>query len=249
MRKYFKALLGLPLFALYKRIFDISVFEGQRVAIIGPASSTVGTKKGEFIDNFDIVIRINKAAHLVASSKHDDDIGKKTDILFHSFYENDFSGGGELDFELFRKLGIRYVINPRNTFEGRRCVYNFYKKYLSRQKVYILPRNMTKEIGLPLGEFRPTTGYAAIVSVLRSNFAELYISGFTFFRTAYTDGYRDDLKSAVKAQEHIKKAKLHDPDLEFENFKVLLAACNQKHIHFDAELTKILEREGIHFRS
>lgn len=35
-------------------------FEGKRVVIVGPSPSLKGTKQSEFIDSFDIVVRVNK---------------------------------------------------------------------------------------------------------------------------------------------------------------------------------------------
>ena len=35
-------------------------FEGKRVVIVGPSKSLKGTKQSEFIDSFDIVVRVNK---------------------------------------------------------------------------------------------------------------------------------------------------------------------------------------------
>src|SRR5688572_1993232 len=195
-RKIFNAFQGLRLQLRYAKKFDLNLFDGKRIAIVGAASSAYNTNKGDYINAFDYVVRINKAPLLLKEGKGIKDIGSKTDILFHSFFENDFSGGGVLDFQLYDKLGIRYVINPIPTFFGHRGIFNFYKKYLLKRTVYILPAEPHAVIEKRFGRFRPTTGFCALHAVLESNFSELFITGFTFFKTAYADGYRDSMKES-----------------------------------------------------
>src|SRR5687768_15328828 len=138
LTKLYKAVVGFFIMLRSVRKFDRSVFKNKRVAIIGPASSAYNTGKGSFIDGFDYIIRINKSALLVDSGNSARDIGSRTDILFHCFFENTYSGGGPLDFAMYDRQKIRYVINPRNTLDGWRVIFNFYKKYLSRRTIYTL---------------------------------------------------------------------------------------------------------------
>src|SRR5688572_8915743 len=87
MKKLYNALVGFLLMMRYTREFDQNVLKNKRVAIVGPASSAYQTNRGEFIDSFDFVIRINKSPLVVKDGKFKADIGSKTDILFHSFFE------------------------------------------------------------------------------------------------------------------------------------------------------------------
>src|SRR5688500_15049886 len=96
--KIYRSTVGYGLFIRWTKKFDPSLLKNKRIAIVGPASSDYNTQRGSFIDSFDYVIRINKAPFLVRDGKFRHDIGSKTDILFHSFFENDFSGGGPLNF-------------------------------------------------------------------------------------------------------------------------------------------------------
>lgn len=78
------------LFYLYKRRavvpFDESWFKGKRVAIIGGADSAYKEKLGEYIDSFDVVVRINNGVRVI--EKYKDYIGHRTNFLFHSLYDN-----------------------------------------------------------------------------------------------------------------------------------------------------------------
>ena len=69
------------------RVFSIKKnFKNKRIAIVGAADSVFDEKNGDFIDSFDIVIRINKAA-LVWDKEKSDYLGSKFTFLFHSFFE------------------------------------------------------------------------------------------------------------------------------------------------------------------
>ncbi|MFD1003007.1 glycosyltransferase family 29 protein [Ohtaekwangia kribbensis] len=243
--KLYRALLGFVLMLRFTKRFDKSILEKKRIAIVGPASSAMNTNRGEFIDAFDFVIRINKSPLVVRDGKFKKDIGSKIDILFHSFFENEFSGGGPLDFNLYNQQGIRYVINPIPTYFGWRVTFNFYKKYLLSQVVYYLPSAPYKQVIGAFGKFRPTTGFCALKEAMESDFSELFITGFTFFKTAYGDGYRDALKDVNVNKKYIVDSNIHNPDIEYEQFIVMLKANPHKTIFVDKELKQILLRDGI----
>jgi hypothetical protein len=224
----------------YQKIFPYGELKGKRIAIVGPADSVFKAEKGNYIDQFDYVVRINKAALVIEDGKFPNFIGTKTDILFHSFYENEKSGGGPLDFDRFKKLGIQYIINPLSGYWGFRFSYNYYKRYLRKEIVYRVPRGLFHGLLRIFKPFRPTTGFYALKFVMESEFSELYITGFTFFKTAYIGGYRDHVKEVAANTVFIKEEKQHDPDLEFEQFKVLLEKHKGKQIHLDSDLEQIL---------
>jgi len=240
MKKLLYALQGFLLALGNIRVFSLDRFAGKRIAVVGPASSAFQTGKGAYIDSFDLVIRINKSALTVDAGKHPTDIGSRTDILFHCFLENLHSGGGPLDFAMYERQGIRFVINPRYEWSGVRNSFNFYKRYRTAQPTYLLSRKLFGKINRSLGGYRPTTGYSALYALLESDFAELYITGFTFFKTAYGDGYRDDMKGANQARAFMEGVGLHNPDAEFGEFKKLLAKHPGKNIRMDDELRNIV---------
>lgn len=215
------------------------IFKGKRIAIIGAASSAYEKELGKYIDSFDLVIRINKAL-VTWKNENEPFVGTKTSILFHSFYENNQSGGGPLDFRLYEQRNVKYVVNPNNNYEGWRLNYNFYKKYNSFNITYFLSKRYYQEMAQPFNGLRPTVGYAALYSVLRSPFKEAYITGFTFFKTAYSKGYRDDLVDMEANKRHIKAQGLHDPDIEFREFLRMLKKNKGKSIIMDDTLQAIV---------
>ncbi|QOI97861.1 MAG: glycosyltransferase family 29 protein [Flammeovirgaceae bacterium] len=240
--KLFRFVYGLLLFSIFRRTINLErLLLGKRVAIIGAANSAFHTGKGEYIDGFDVVIRVNKAPLLLKQGEWKEDIGTKADILFHSFYENERSGGGPLNLALYDSLNIRYLINPISEFSGYRVIFNFYKKYLLTRTVFTLPRKLFKKIKSDLGTYKPTIGFCALYAVLHTNFSELYITGFTFFRTAFGEGYRNEMREPGQVREFIKSAGLHDPELELAVFSALLHKNRKKRIVLDSSLSEIVK--------
>ena len=223
------------------RIFNTKKrFKNKRIAIVGAANSIFDEKNGDFIDSFDIVIRINKAAYTYTSSDAAY-LGSKFTYLFHSFYENEYSGGGPIDFKEFEKLGIQKVIHPNSDRKGLIAHLNFYKRHLNFRKTYIFSPFLYKEITKKLLGFQPTVGFSALYSVLTTDCKELYLTGFTFFKTPYVKGYRDELRNEKVNKEHIRKQGIHNPGVEFEVFKGLLKKNRCKKIILDSKLQKLVE--------
>jgi len=234
------------IYALFLMIFSLKIFnpkkefKNKRIAIIGAADSAFVEKNGTFIDGFDIVIRINKAPHTWDPEKADY-IGSKFTYLFHSFFENNYSGGGPIDWEYFDKLGIEKVINPNFTKKGLHTHINYYKRHLLFRKTYLLSQKSYCNLRRELREFVPTVGFSALLAALQSPCKEIFISGFTFFKTPYAKDYRGELEDPEANKKHIEDQGLHNPDLEFEAFKSALKNSPCGNIHFDKELQKLLK--------
>ncbi|MCF4102676.1 glycosyltransferase family 29 protein [Gillisia sp. M10.2A] len=238
--KLFRSISALFIMMVSLRRFNPKKqFRNKRVAIIGAASSILQEEKGDYIDNFDIVIRINKAG-CTNYKIHKLFSGEKCTHLFHSFYENEFSGGGPLEWDHLNALGIKKVINPNNSIKGLITHLNFYKRHLKFYRTYILKARAYSEINEHLEGWIPTVGFSAIISALKSPCREIYLTGFTFFKSSYIDNYRDDLVDMDKNEAHIKKQGLHNPDLEFEIFKKEVYSSTCKKVTLDKELQRLL---------
>lgn len=245
-KKTAKAFIGFGLLFFKVKIFrkDI-IFNNKRIAIVGPASSALENENGFLIDGFDYVVRINKAL-ITWNTENEKFLGTRTDILFHNFHENfDRGGGGTIDFELFKKFGVQYLVQSRFDIKGWRSVFIFFKKYITTSDtVYILSRPFYKKIKDSFGYFHPTRGYCALYTSLMSPSKEVFITGFTFFKTPYAKGYRDQLIDMTANEEHIKQQGLHNVNLEFENFLKLIENVQGKKIIVDRALYEIIKTES-----
>ncbi|HET7361052.1 MAG TPA: hypothetical protein VFI78_03880 [Salinimicrobium sp.] len=241
--KFTETILGSTYMIFCLKIFRPKrEFLGKRIAIIGAADSAFAEKKGSYIDDFDIVIRINKAPHSWNAEKSAF-IGSKFTYLFHSFYENNFSGGGPIDRNLYKKLDIKKVVNPNFSRKGLRTHLNFYKRHRAPITTYILPKKNYGKLSRELEGFIPTVGFSALSAVLGEKCKEIYITGFTFFKTPYAKGYRAELADFEANKKHITAQGLHDPEMEFELFKKEVDRSPCSNIHFDNELSKLLNLE------
>lgn len=214
-------------------------FRNKNVAVIGAADTALKFANEDIIENADVVIRINKAPH-AWKPEMQYYIGKKTDILFHSFYENPSSGGGEIDHELYSTFGIRKIVNPNNNSSGRKAHLNFYKRHTIPFQTYLLKKNISEEINHEIDEYIPTIGFYAVACALLAETKSVFVTGFSFFKTPYYEGYRNNLKDTDKNEEHIQRQGLHNPDLEFLAFKKILADSPSKRVILDEELEKLV---------
>ena len=241
MGKLSNSLKGLRIMIPSLQTFDPQeVFLDKKVAIVGPADSALEIENGSYIDDFDYVVRINKAPS-TWKFENEKYTGTKTDIWFHSFFENRESGGGSLDPNILKERRIKMLVNPRTSFSAYRRTFNFYRKYRDNIQVYHLSTGAYKKL---LNEFpnplRPTVGFTALYAALVSPCSTLFITGFTFFKTPYADGYRDHLKDLNENKKHFKNQGIHDANLEYELFKKFLKGSKCKRVKIDNKLKEIL---------
>jgi hypothetical protein len=245
--KWIKAILGLLIMPFKIRIFKPSkIYYGKKVAVVGPADSAFDHENGNVIDNYDYVIRLNKTL-VTWNPENEKYLGSKTDILIHNFYENvDSGGGGPLDWKLFKKFGVKYLIQPRYDKKGWRLMFNYFKKYLNtKESIYVFPKKLFNSITRSFGSYHPTRGYYALHSVLSVQCEEILITGFTFFKTPYAKGYRDNVRDMKANQKHIENQGLHDVEKEYLNILDLIEKASAKNIFVDQKLYSIIESDNL----
>ena len=201
--------------------FDERWFRNKRVAIIGGADSALQEKLGEYIDNFDVVVRINKGVEVVEGQQ--EYIGTKTDILFHCFYvrDNDI-GSSPITVDLWKKKEVGQVIYSHNYRCSAYSLKNFMyclkatQGQLSFAQVPETLFDANLDVTRPYG---PTTGLIVINTVFNCHPKELYITGITFFKTPHNQDYR---KGEIESYHQVfDKYKSHDPEREYQHVKKL----------------------------
>lgn len=236
---------GLVYYFFKSRKFDFQkYFKGKRVVVIGAADSVFEKEMGHVIDGFEVVIRFNKSL-ITYNSNFEKFLGKKSDVLIHNFHENfDDGGGGPLDWNVFDQFSLKHLVQAKSNFPGKRDVFNYYKKYkTASREVFVLPSKWYKSAQKPFGTYSPTRGFLGIFLALNSEAKEVFLTGFTFFKTAYAVGYRDNIQSVEKTLEHIDRQGFHDAEMEFQNFLHILKMSKVKNIWFDEALYKIIQNE------
>ena len=221
------------------------IFKGKRVIVVGPAESSLTYLSGPEIDEFDIVVRINSSP--IQLYRLSERIGSRTDVLFHSFFENGDRGTGRIELEhvLAQKTG--YIVCPITD----RKYYKFLLAQRRRLKqrlrsvdgltIAITPLETYNELKRRLDGTVPTTGLLTIAFLLGCKIRELHITGFTFFTGKYVPGYRDTIQTMSDIQNWIASS-IHDPQKERLGFKQIyeLAVDNNKRVVLDSNLTDII---------
>ncbi|GIM55029.1 glycosyltransferase family 29 protein [Capnocytophaga cynodegmi] len=191
---------------LYGKIlysFDEKWFRGKRVAIVGGADSVLNEKLGDYIDGFDIVVRINKGVEVIETQHQY--VGKRTDVLFHSLYvrEND-KGSSPFTTDLWKKNNVGKIIFAHNYKVNSYAMFNlldFIKSTKKKIRLSQVQKNVYVSCIKALTQ-GPTTGFMAINSVFYCQPRELYITGITFFKTPHNSCYRDIQNSYIETVQH-----------------------------------------------
>ena len=171
--------------------------ENKTIALIGPAESIIGTGKGNLIDKFDIVIRLNKSLPL--PENHADDIGTKTTILYNSLNTTDFPGENKFQNNFLKKHDIKFLCCPyplENNF-FKNDILNYIKRNKFSMPFKVINNKLYNSIENSI-RTRPFTGTCAICDLLNYNIKYIYISGLDFYTTKYYKSYRKISKEQLK---------------------------------------------------
>ena len=227
-------------------------FKDKKIIIIGPSSSLLCNKNGDFFDSFDIVCRIKKSypipenltkylgtktnmlvTHLKSTNRVVDENGKKK-----SYYQNNFELKKP---KVFNQLDYIYFPYPLiKQFLG--FYDNFKINFPDIKTDIIIPEDNKRYYGIKenLNDYDPKIGLMFIYDILKYDFKELYVTGLTF----ESDGFINDYKSKEDFKNcNIRTNNIHNSNLEFEFFKKLLIKDNR--IKIDKTLKDILNGKNI----
>ena len=165
------------------------LLKDKRVIIVGPSPSLVGSGKGKEIDDYDIVIRINKGFPIEEGMESD--LGSRTDIHYHCLHTHP-ACGGKIFYEEMKDKNV-LVSCPYPKYVGP--FHGDVTSFESENKKWNLPFHCTDTdyyIGVAkmLGT-RPNAGTMTIMDLLCYDLKELHITGFTWFRDGWRKTYKD----------------------------------------------------------
>ena len=165
------------------------MLKGKRVIVVGPSPSLEGSGRGNEIDSYDIVVRINKG--FPVEKGMESDIGSRTDIHYHCLCTT-MECGGPVFYKEMKDSNV-FVSCPYpkwvTAFNGD------VKRFEHDNKKWQLPFHIIDTdyyIGMAnmLGT-RPNSGILTILDLLAYDVKELHITGFTFFRDGWRKSYKD----------------------------------------------------------
>lgn len=220
------------------------IFDGKRVALIGPADSSMSDKKGTEIDQYDLIVRLNKGYQLIEDPKNIDYIGSRTDVLFARLDERDCLEPETFDRKMLQKQGLKHLFGFMRTPElgyYYRTV-SFIEKFGNTfgKQLKILSVEKYKMIFKSLLGSKPSVGYIALYTLMESKATEIYVTGITFYLSEYQKGYRDQTSTDEQLEKFKRREDGHDPGKELFVFKEMVKK-NRSRIKLDTFLKNHLE--------
>jgi|SaaInlStandDraft_5_1057022.scaffolds.fasta_scaffold22667_2 hypothetical protein len=180
----------------YNELFKNFV-NNKTIALVGPAESILNTGKGNLIDKFDIVVRLNKS--LPIPKNMENDIGTKTDILYNSLNITDFPGQNKFGNTILKNNNISFLCSsyPIENEFFKNDILNYIQRSKFGVPFKVLNNKIYNSIEKSIGT-RPYTGTSAIMDLLNCNIKYLYITGLDFYTTKYYNEYRKINKEQLK---------------------------------------------------
>ena len=168
------------------------MLKGKRVVVVGPSPSLEGSGKGDWIDDFDVVVRINKA--FPVEEEMTKDIGTRTDIHYHCLC-TDMHCGGPVFYQEMKDADV-FVSCPYPKYVSP--FYPDVTRFENDNKkwdlgFHVLDTNYFMDIADMLGT-RANSGTLTILDLLCYDVKELHITGFTWFRDGWRKSYKDHTK-------------------------------------------------------
>lgn len=177
----------------------LNFLKDKKVIIVGPAESLLERGDGQFIDSFDVVVRVNRG--IEPTLKNYDKLGTRTDILYNCMLEKE-DNGGIINLDLLKSKQVKFVsYHPQVSFEGKALSikpYHIDNNKLNNMNTFLKTHMINHEFYNSISSqvnCRPNTGFIAIFDLLFHEVKELYITGYTFYMDGFMKGYKDHLDS------------------------------------------------------
>lgn len=213
-----------------KTYYDLLL--NKKVIVIGPSPNLLNQNLGNYIDSFDLVVRLNQSYPL--ENQYSNDLGTKTDILYHCLNE-DPRCGNTIHYDLMVEENI-FLSSPypKNVSPFHNDVIKFETQNKNRISYHIIDTEFYLILASSL-KTRLNTGTACILDLLSYPVKELYVYGFTW----YKDGWRDSYKTNGVIENEIRNNPIHSQTPQMNIIKEL--ALQDKRLYIDDTMKQILE--------
>jgi len=225
---------GLSKYGQVSGIEFKNYIQNKKVIIVGPAGYLKDQNRGEYINSFDIVVRINHAIPI----KYPNDYGNRTDVLYHILSRRSDDGihkklVSKEEIVGWKEHGINYLVSRHdgNSQRIKTLKYSLYNnvKWLSLNNYYY------RRIRKAVGEKQPNTGIVAMMHLLSLNPKSVNVVGFDFYRSGVYGGY-GDIREGECA--NTVNSKWHDTEAQLKYLKK--QAIRHKNLILDNALESIL---------
>tara|TARA_B100000287_G_scaffold429654_1_gene483400 strand:- start:3707 stop:4513 length:807 start_codon:yes stop_codon:yes gene_type:complete len=168
--------------------------KGKSVIVVGPASYMMNQELGDFIESFDVVVRLNKGWKI--EDKYKKHFGKRTDVRYHCGMEHE-NNGGAWDISNMIDYGVEWacIQFPKYLDYFHNDISNFEKK----NEKYKMNFHCWSDLELYMSFHhylgtRMNLGTAAFTDLIFYDLDKLHISGITFLEGGWFEGYEKSNK-------------------------------------------------------
>lgn len=211
------------------------MIEDKRVLLLGPASYLYEGTFLEDLDDYDVVIKLNR---MVETDICKNFVNDRCDVLYHCINFDASLGESPINFEKLKKENVkmlRVAYPPVSQY-----YYNNIIKYNNLNANHRFPTTMVdsndyKELFLLCNRSSPNTGTIAMYDIFLQNPKELTIRGITMFSGGYNKHYREKIVTEEEVRELNKRVKNHNIDFQ-KNF--LISFLKNEKIKADATLVE-----------
>lgn len=145
------------------------LIENKRVIFVGGCPNLVGKNQGEFIDNFDVVVRTNGSIYLLEDEKYRKDYGSRCDVLYtnNQFYRE----MRPFPVKAWSMAGLKYLcMKTCKEFDKREM-----SKHLGARIIKRAIKEVNKKLKTAL------MGVYLFQDIINHNPKELFVTGIDFF--------------------------------------------------------------------
>lgn len=223
----------------YKKLYS-QYLKDKSIALVGPAKSILEYEYGDFIDKFDLIVRLNKS--LPIQEKYMKHVGSRTDILYNSLNTSDFPGENNININFLQNNDIKFICSSYPLIMPfDRDIYQFinHSKYQLPFKIY---DEKLHNYNSKIMKTRPFTGINAICDILQYNIKNLYITGIDFYNSNY---YKKSIRKDDKVINRNKNNSIHNSNNQMKYLKYL--SLMDSRIILDKTLDSLLYNNYYYF--
>ena len=211
-----------------------NIIKNKSIAYVGPAPNIQGKSGGEYIDSYDIVMRVgDPPIGFLGQTGKESDYGSRTDILVHSYNVQDRH---HLSQDKQWLMNLKYLLQPMVRSSETPQQESWFSEI--GVPVHNVPDHHIKSDshwnkGKPgylydyLGSL-PNTGFIGILTLLNYDMKCLYITGMTFYNMGgwdkngqcYFDEWYDQLKNKTYG---LNESSMHKPMNDIKHFRDILS--------------------------
>lgn len=210
--------------------------KGKRCIVVGPAGYLEGQGRGEWIDSFDVVVRLNWGQFNTPQLTQD--YGRRADVLYKRLLKL-----GKLDtieLQEYLDFGLQWIIAiDHNTLSGPNAV--AFRQMIGEAIPYIFDTTTRPRLRVET-RTSPLAGLIAVAHLLDHDVASVHVTGCDFYDSGYHEGYGGAAYRRSVARKEGTLGPTHDRLKHIRHMAALRERDSR--VSYDEVLSAIVAEEG-----